>query len=74
MISISLFYCCEQVLTRMNTWMIGKKSMKHYLKKKKDFHSHLNMEDITNAYYAQAKRVSKSSENKNLGEYYDLYV
>ena len=37
MISISLFYCCEQVLTRMNTWMIGKKSMKHYLKKKKIF-------------------------------------
>ena len=53
MISISLFSCCEQVRTRMNTWMIGKKSMKHhYLKKKKDFHSHLNMEDITDAYYA----------------------
>ena len=53
MISISLFYCCEQVLTRMNTWMIGKKSMKHYLKKIYIyFHSHLNMEDITNAYYA----------------------
>ena len=29
-------------------WMIGKNSMKHhYLKKKKDFYGHLNMEDIT---------------------------
>ena len=36
--------------------MIGKNSMKyHYLKK--DFYSHLNMEDITDVDYAEAKRV-----------------
>ena len=42
--------------------MIGKNLMKHrYLKKKrkKDFHSHLNMEDITDAGYVDAKRVGK---------------
>ena len=32
------------------------------------------MEDITDADYAQAKRVCKDSEIKNLGEYYDLFV
>ena len=28
-----MFYCCEKVFNHMNTWMIGKNSMKHhYLK------------------------------------------
>ena len=36
MISMNLFCYCEKVFTHMNTWMIGKNSMKHhYLKKKK---------------------------------------
>ena len=39
-----------------------------------DFYSHLKMEDITHADYANAKRVYKDSEIKKLGEYYDLYV
>ena len=43
------------------------------LPKKKDFYSHLNMEDI-DADYAHAKRVCKDFEIKNLGEYHDLYV
>ena len=38
------------------------------------FYSHLNMEDITDADYAHAKRVSKNFEIKKLGEYHDLYA
>ena len=44
------------------------------LPEKEDFYSHLNMEDITDADYAHAKRVCKDFEIKNLGEYHDLYV
>ena len=40
----------------------------------KDFYSHLNMEDITNADYAHSKRVCGDFEINNLGEYHDLYV
>ena len=41
---------------------------------KKDFYSHLNMEDIADADYAHAKRVRKDSEIENLGKYHDLYA
>ena len=44
------------------------------MKKKNDFHSHLNMEDITEADYAPTKRVCKDFKIKNLREYYDLCV
>ena len=44
------------------------------LPEKKDFHSHLNMEDITDADYAHSKIVCKDFELKNLGKYHDLYV
>ena len=44
------------------------------LTEKEDFCSHLNMEDITDAYYAHAKRVCKDFEIKNVIEYHDLYV
>ena len=44
------------------------------LPEKGDFHSHLNMEDITDADYGHAKRVCKDFEIENLGEYDDLYV
>ena len=44
------------------------------LTEKEEFYSHLNMEDITEADFAHAKRVCKDFEIKNLGEYYDLYV
>ena len=44
------------------------------LEKKKDFYSHLNMEDIIDADYAHAIRVSIDFEIKKLGEYHDLYV
>ena len=41
---------------------------------KKNFYSHLNMEDITDADYANVKRVCKYFEIKELGEYHDLFV
>ena len=44
------------------------------LPEKECFHSHLTVEDITNADYAFAKRVCQEFEIKNLGEYHDLYV
>ena len=50
--------------------MIGKTQ----LPGKEDFHSHLNIGDITNADYAHAKRVCKDFEIKKFGEYHDLYV
>ena len=48
--------------------MIGKNPMKHHS------YSHLNMEDITDAGFAHAKKVCKDFEIKDLGEYYDLHV
>ena len=44
------------------------------LPEKEDFYNHLNMEGVTDADYAQAKRVCKDFETKNLGEYHELYV
>ena len=44
------------------------------LPEKEDFYSHLNVEGITDADYAHAKRVCKDFEIKKLGEYHDLYV
>ena len=46
---------------------------------KEAFYSNLNMEDITDVDYRHAKRVFnevalKSLNNKNLGDYHDLYV
>ena len=43
------------------------------LPEKGEFYSNLNMEDITDADYAHAKRVCEDFEIKNLGEYHDLY-
>ena len=44
------------------------------LPEKKDFYSHWNMENISDADYAHWKRVWKEFEIKNLWEYHDLYV
>ena len=41
---------------------------------KEAFCSSLNMEDITDVDHRHAKRVFKSLNNKNLGNYHDLYV
>ena len=44
------------------------------LPEKEDFYSQSNMEDITDADYAQTKTVCKDFEIKNLGQYHDLYI
>ena len=43
------------------------------LLEKENFHSHLSIEDVTDADYAHAKRVCKNFEIKNVAKYYDLY-
>ena len=40
---------------------------------KEAFYSRLNMEDITDVDHMHAKRVFRSLNNKNLGDYHDLY-
>ena len=71
--SVSLFYCCKEVFTLMNIWMIGKNQWNTITWKRK-FYSHLHKEDITDADYEHTKRVCKDFEIKNLGEYHDFYV
>ena len=44
------------------------------LPNKESFYSSLNMEDITDVDHRHAKRVFKNLNNKNLGNYHDLYV
>ena len=44
------------------------------LPNKEGFYSSLNMEDITDVDHRHAKRVFKSLNYKNLGDYHDLYV
>ena len=41
---------------------------------KEAFYSSLNVEDITDVDHRHAKRLFKSLNNKNLGDYHDLYV
>ena len=59
-------YPCEY----KNYW----KKFNETLPEKEDFYGHLNMEDITDPDFAQAKRICKDVEIKNLGEYHDLYI
>ena len=55
----------------MNDW---DKFNETSLPEKEDVYSHLIMEDFTNSDYAQAKKVCKYFEIKDLGEYHDFYV
>ena len=48
----------------MNSWMTRKNSMKDHYLKKKDFYTHLNMEDIIDADYTYTKRVCKDFKIK----------
>ena len=41
---------------------------------KEAFYSSLNMDDIIDVDHRHAKRVFKSLNNKNLGDYHDLYA
>ena len=45
----------------------GEKFNEVSLPEKEDFHTHLNMEDITDADYAYTKLVCKDSNIRNLG-------
>ena len=58
----------------MNTWIIGKKLNETSFPDKKDFYSHLSMQDITYADFEHKKRVCEDFEIKHLGDYHDLYV
>ena len=60
----------------MNTWMTGKDLMKSLTKlsNRDVFYSNWNIEAITNVDYRHAKRVYREFNNKNLGDYHDLYV
>ena len=44
------------------------------LSEKKDLYNHLNIEYITDADYAHARRVCKDFDMKNLAKYHHLYV
>ena len=55
----------------MNSW---RRFNETSLPDKEAFYSNLNMEDITEVDHRHAKRVFKSLNNKNLGDYHDLYV
>ena len=44
------------------------------LPEKEDFHSHLNMEDITDVDYSHSKRMCKEFKIRNLEDYHGLYV
>ena len=44
------------------------------LPNKEAFYSSLNMKDITNIDHRHAKRVFENLNNKNLGDYHDLYI
>ena len=54
----------------MDDW---EKFNKISLPEKKYSHSHLSMEDITDADYTDTKRVCKDFKTTNFGEYHDLY-
>ena len=55
----------------MDSW---KRFDERSLLDKEAFYSSLNMEDLTDVDHRHAKRVLKNLNNKNLGDYHDLYV
>ena len=55
----------------MNSW---ERFDETSLPDKEAFYSGLNMEGITDVDHRHAKRVFKSLNNKNLGDYHDLHV
>ena len=74
MLSINLCCCCEKAFTHLNTWIIGKSSVKHHYLKKRDLYRHPSLEDISDADYRHAKIICKDFEIQNVGEYHNLYV
>ena len=58
----------------MNTWRVGKDSMKLLFQKKNAFYRELDLEDITDKDYTHAQKIFKEFKFKNLGNYHELYV
>ena len=67
---ISLSFCCKKIIYIDEYIDCWEKFSEKSLPQKEDFYSHLNMEGITDADYAHAKRVCKDFEKKKLGEYF----
>ena len=44
------------------------------LPNKEDYDSSPNMENITSVDYRHARRIFKNFNNKNMGDYHDVYV
>ena len=55
----------------MNSW---KRFDETFLPDKEAFYSSLNMEGIIDVDYRHPKRVFKNVNNKNIGDYHELYV
>ena len=71
---INLFFLlrkCVYPYKYMDSW---KRFDERSLLDKEAFYSSLNMEDLTDVDHRHAKRVLKNLNNKNLGDYHDLYV
>ena len=66
-----MFQKCVYPYEYVDDW---KKFNEFSLPKKKDFYSHLKMEDITDADYTHVNRACKDFKINNLGEYHDLYI
>ena len=62
------------MLTLKNKWIAGKDFTKQNYHIKKDFHSKLNLEGITDENYMHAQNVWKVFNIKNFCEYPDLYI
>ena len=55
----------------MDSWLISNETS---LPDKEAFFSNLHTEDITDSDHRHAKKVFNSLNNRNLGDYHDLYV
>ena len=58
----------------MNTWIVGKDSVKLPFQIKIHFYCELNLEYITDKDYAHVQKVFEELKLTNLGDYHDLYV
>ena len=64
MIGIGLFYFCENCVYPYEYMDVWEKLNKTSLPEKRNFYSHLNTEDITDADYGHSKRVFKDFQIK----------
>ena len=58
----------------LSLWIYGLREKWNIVTWKRRFFSHLNIEDITDADYEDAKRICNDLKIKDLGEYHDLHV